>query len=199
MQTEKPLDNFGAMLVKDVVSKEIANFLTSILLLKKDLVPDSAVLDSQVPNALSVMDHDVVTYTVLEQVWPFLEAIVQEKLLPTYAYSRLYTNKNVLEKHIDRPACEVSVSVQLGRSHHYAWPIYMGDKRYELAEGDGVIYKGCNIEHWRNECDGPEGYYSGQLFLHYVRANGPYAEHAGDKKWDTLPFKKFRNTLMVTK
>jgi hypothetical protein len=56
----------------------------------------------------------------------------------------------------------------------------MGDQRFDLAEGDGVLYKGCEIKHWRNVCEGPEDYLSGQVFLHYVRKNGPYANHAGD-------------------
>jgi hypothetical protein len=57
----------------------------------------------------------------------------------------------------------------------------MGGQRFDLAEGDAVIYPGCDVEHWRDKCDGPDGYYSGQLFLHYVRKNGPHASQA----WDT--------------
>ena len=56
----------------------------------------------------------------------------------------------------------------------------MGGKRYDLAEGDGIIYRGCEIEHWRNPCDGPDNYYSGQVFLHYVDANGPHKNEVGD-------------------
>jgi hypothetical protein len=66
--------------------------------------------------------------TLQERLWPTIEAAVGEELIPTYSYARLYSNGDVLEKHSDRPACEISVTIQLGRSHHYAWPIYMGDK-----------------------------------------------------------------------
>jgi hypothetical protein len=69
-----------------------------------------------------------------------------------------------------------------------------------MGEGDGVLYSGCDIEHWRNKCDGPPDYYSGQVFLHYVRANGPYAEYAGDKRWNGKhPFVRNRVSKMFNK
>jgi hypothetical protein len=139
--------------------------------------------------------------TLLERLWPTIEAVVQEELLPTYAYARLYSNGDVLEKHTDREACEVSITIQLGRSHHYAWPIYMGGHRFDLAEGDAVIYPGCDVEHWRDRCDGPEGYYSGQVFLHYVRKNGPYASYGGDTtaRMGAVSFEKNSTLLMEAK
>lgn len=190
----------GALLIKDVVPKDLCKFLTHVLL----RCPDSGygnIGDAQVPDSV-VISHDIYFETLLENVWPYLEQIVGEELLPTYAYSRLYKNNNVLEVHKDRPACEISMTVQLGRSHHYAWPIFMGAHRFDLAEGDGVLYKGCDIEHWRNTCDGPEGYYSGQVFLHFVRKNGPYASEAADaskRTFNVYPFKKHRAHLMESK
>ena len=158
----------------DLLSKEFCHFFTHILM------RNPQVGDSQVPNALTVMHHEIVFETLQEKLWPFIEEQVGEELLPTYAYARLYSNGDVLEKHTDREACEVSVTIQLGRSHNYAWPIYVGDKRLDMAEGDGVIYPGTEVPHWRNVCDGPKDYYSGQVFLHYVRKNGPYADQYND-------------------
>lgn len=171
MTNLEALNNFGAIYVKEVVSKDVAHFLTK-LLVRKTSYPDNVKGDEQIPNAAAIMDHELVFETLLEEVWPNLEAILDTKLLPTYAYARLYTNGDTLVKHTDRDACEISITVQLGRSHHYAWPIYMGSNRYDLAEGDGVIYRGCDIEHWRDPCTGPNGYYSGQCFLHFVFAEG---------------------------
>lgn len=142
-----------------------------------DLNPRS---DAQIPNAKSILDHEYMFETLHERLWPVIEQAVGDELIPTYAYARLYSNGDILEKHVDRPACEVSVTIQLGRSHHYAWPIYMGGQRFDLGEGDGVIYPGCDVEHWRDKCDGPEGYYSGQVFLHFVRKNGQHAGEVGD-------------------
>jgi hypothetical protein len=172
---------YGALHLKDVVSKDLRQFLTHILL-RSPFVGYGKTngSDLQVPGSAASVDHEVVFETLQEQLWPLVEEAVGFELLPTYSYARLYQNGNVLEKHIDRPACEISITVQLGRSHHYAWPIFMGNKRYDLAEGDGVIYRGCDVEHWRDACNGPDGYYSGQVFLHFVDANGKNKSEVGD-------------------
>jgi hypothetical protein len=187
--------------VKNFIPKELCYFLTNILLRQSVLEPVHK--DNLVPTAKSVMEHEVVFETLQERMWPAMEELSREELIPTYAYARLYSNGDDLKAHIDRPACEISATVQLGRSHQYAWPIYMGGRRVDMAEGDAVIYKGCEIEHWRNVCDGPEEYYSGQAFLHYVRANGPYAsEHGCDITIRPLiknMYVKNRTILMDTK
>lgn len=183
--SQKLFQSNGYIHVKDLISKEMSYFLTHVLL-RKSSMPDSNKfhmnnsIDEQVPNCLATMNHEILFETLQEKLWPEIEFLVGKELLPTYSYARLYKNDNVLKKHSDRPSCEISVTIQLGRSHHYAWPIYMGDTRIDMAEGDGVVYKGCDIEHWRNKCDGPVNYYSGQVFLHFVDANGPYVAHAGD-------------------
>jgi PKHD-type hydroxylase len=47
--------------------------------------------------------------------------------------------------------------------------------------GDGALYQGCDVYHWRKPFKGEEYI---QVFLHYVDANGPYKDHvydSGDK------------------
>jgi hypothetical protein len=191
-----------ALEVSNVISKELCHFLTHVMMRQSHEMDIQGIPqeDSQIKNALSIMRSDIMFDTINERIWPVLEEIVGEELLPTYSYARLYQNGNVLEKHKDRPPCEISISIQLGRSHHYSWPLYIDKKRFDLAEGDGVIYTGCDTAHWRNACDGPEGYYSGQVFCHYVRKNGPYAEYAGDKRWrGEMPFERMRMLVMETK
>lgn len=196
-QTKEIFNKHGAVHVQKLVPPEFYKFFTHVLMRQADLSPRG---DPQIPNAKAILDHEYMFETLHELYWDVLEGIVGEELLPTYAYARLYSNGDVLEKHTDRPACEVSVTIQLGRSHHYAWPIYMGGMRFDMAEGDGVIYKGCDIEHWRDKCDGPDGYYSGQVFLHYVRKNGPYTAEAGDStNRGAYSYTKNRTELMENK
>ena len=39
----------------------------------------------------------------------------------------------------------------------------------ECSLGDGdVIYRGCDLEHWREACEGGKNYRLGQVFLHYI-------------------------------
>lgn len=197
---QQQLNELGALHIKDVLSKDIV-ILLSHCLMRSPMYQEGRCDDEQVPGAMGILDHEVLFETVQEKIWVAIENILEEELLPTYSYARLYTNGNTLEKHTDRPSCEISITVQLGRSHHYAWPIYMGGKRFDLAEGDGVIYKGCDIEHWRNVCDGPEGYLSGQAFFHYVKKNGRYADHAGDKRWKNSvnPYVRGRHFILENK
>jgi len=98
--------------------------------------------------------------------------LVGEMVLPTYTYARIYKNGNVLEKHKDRPECEISLSVHLQGDRD--WPIYMEKPNGEvvgvvLKPGDAVLYLGCDTPHWRDAYDGEE---YGQVFLHYVLSNG---------------------------
>lgn len=164
--------------IKKLIPIEFCHFFTHVLMRQSD--KDGIKGDQQIPNAKAILDHEIMFETLQERVWQTIENIVGEELLPTYSYARLYSNGDELTVHTDRPACEISLTIQLGRSHNYCYPIYMGGRRFDMAEGDAVIYKGCEIEHWRNVCDGPDGYYSGQVFLHYVTKNGPYANEAGD-------------------
>ena len=192
------MSNFTSAKITGLLPQEFCHFFTHVLL-RKSTEPKTF-HDEQVPTCLANMDHEIMFDTVLERIWPTIESIVQEELLPTYAFSRLYQNGDTLAPHRDRPACEVSVTVQLGRSHHYSWPIYVGNERYDLAEGDAVLYYGCEAEHWRNPCEGPDNYYAGQVFFHFVRKNGPYANEAGDATVRVSPsFVKDRTIAMESK
>lgn len=92
------------------------------------------------------------------------------KLFPTYAFWRAYMYGSSLKKHTDREACEISVTVNLD-SCGYNWPIFMGKNKILLEPGDGVIYLGCEIPHYRKIFKGD---YCAQVFFHYVDQNGPY-------------------------
>jgi hypothetical protein len=106
-----------------------------------------------------------------------VEEVTNKKLFPTYSFWRLYTNKADLEKHTDRPSCEISVTINLGGDK--PWPIYMGENPITLQPGQAVVYFGREIQHYRKEFDGD---YSSQVFLHYVDQNGPYKEYHLDKR-----------------
>ena len=113
------------------------------------------------------------------------------KLVPTYAYTRLYKTGNILKRHKDRPSCEISTTLCLGGD---PWPIFIDPTgsdnvinesknihkpnapkgiKYLLKSGDMIIYSGCELEHWREPF---QGKLCGQVFLHYNHANGPFAK-----------------------
>ena len=192
------------MIIKNLIPKEFCQYFTHVLLRNIDLQEGSEYnktgVDPQAPKCRSYMDHHIIFETLQERLWDRVEGHVGRPLIPTYAYARLYENGEVLETHVDRPACEVSVTLQLGRSHHYSYPIYLEGQRVDLAEGDGLLYLGKEQKHWRDKCDGPDGYYSGQVFLHYVYADGEHADEGGDKNFrDLYSYRKNRTELMEIK
>jgi hypothetical protein len=54
----------------------------------------------------------------------------------------------------------------------------MAGNKVDMQVGDAVLYRGMNIEHWREKYT--EGQWQAQVFLHYVDADGPHA----DQKYD---------------
>ena len=120
---------------------------------------------------------------LLERVRGRVEHATGVALLPTYSYLRVYKLGNVLKAHRDRPACEVSMTVNLGMSADEPWPIWIagpkGIASVSLNPGDGLIYRGCDCYHWREPFTGN---HLAQAFLHYVDQNGPNTEWKYDKR-----------------
>lgn len=172
----------GSLLVKNVVSKELCHYLTHVFLRihHADRINNHVNQDWQVGGALSIIPNQY-NNTILEMIWPVAEKYAGEELIPSHSYARLYFNDNFLNPHVDRaPWCEMSLTIQLAKSHDYVWPIHVEDTQYNLETGDAMMYLGCEKKHWRDKCEGPEGYYSGQLFLHYVKATSQNKQLMGN-------------------
>lgn len=128
---------------------------------------------------------------------PLIEILLQEsrhaveettgkELIPTYSYARVYQSGEELKPHVDRPSCEISVTINVATKGEFS-PIYMQYKnndpeKHVLNPGDAVIYKGCEAKHWRQPLK--EGQLNVQFMLHYVDKNGSYSSYAKDKRQD---------------
>lgn len=148
--------------------------------------------DSQVPET-PILNYDLLMETLLEEVRPKVELAIDTKLYPTYAYGRIYKKGDILERHKDRPACEVSLTLTLGSDGSTKWPIYMngakGISEIYLDCGDALVYRGCEVEHWRESFGGE---HQVQVFLHYVEQNGSNAEWKFDKRRQLGTGKQFK-------
>jgi hypothetical protein len=156
---------------------------------KFDHIPE----EQQVNGSLARYSHPKYK-KIHSQIRIKLEKILGEKLYNTYYYDRFYFPGQELTRHTDRDACEISVTVHISSNSKKYWPIWMkspeGEERFvEMNPGDGVIYMGCDIEHWREPFDPyqnifeklfKKNYYYHQIFFHYVFANGSRVHHAGD-------------------
>jgi hypothetical protein len=110
--------------------------------------------------------------------------IAGKALLPTYSFSRVYISGDELSRHVDRPSCEYSVTLNIGCDGE-PWPVWMQDGdntpvKLLLNPGDAIVYKGCEIHHWRNKMVGCKA--NAQMMLHYVEENGPFADYHWDKR-----------------
>jgi len=130
-----------------------------------------------------------------------VEKILGIDLFNTYYFDRFYFVNQELTKHFDRDACEISVSLHISSNTKHCWPLFFKSSngkinKVNMKEGDGVIYLGCDIEHWREPLESKyskiqrkinswlkksDDTYYHQIFFHYVNANGKRVQFAFDK------------------
>lgn len=180
-------------LVKKVLSDEIINFMFDYLIQKRTVAKilffknyispfekmHGTFGDPQVKDAYSIYG-DVAVDLMLLKLQKIMEKNTGKKLYPTYSYSRVYKKGNVLEKHVDRPSCEISATLNWGGD---LWPIFIKsnnkDVKIDLHPGDILIYKGEELEHWREPFNKK---LCVQSFLHYNDMNNHYRNNFNDNR-----------------
>lgn len=107
-------------------------------------------------------DSDPFMDSLLARLLPCVEIAAGLKLFATYSYFRVYKRGDILSRHTDRSACEISLTLSLGTIGAGSWPIhieYAGDARSIFLEpGDALLYKGIEIPHWRQSFPGISPY-----------------------------------------
>ena len=182
------------IIIKKAVSEELAKFCCGYFLMKRQVARtmfDTRYIsqfteyfgvwnDLMVPNTYSHY-ADIVMETLLIKLLPTMEKETNLKLNPNYSYARIYKKGDVLKRHKDRFSCEISTTLNLGGDE---WPIFLSDAenvgipdgkkitfesnskgvKINLKPGDMLVYKGNELEHWREEFNGDKCI---QVFLHY--------------------------------
>ena len=154
--------------------------------------------DGQVPNTYACYS-DMFMETLMMKVLPVMQERTEMTLIPTYSYTRIYKKGDILKRHKDRPSCEISTTLYLGGD---PWTIFLdptGQKTVineykqihkpnapkgipvDLEVGDMLVYRGCELEHWREPFEGEHG---AQVFLHYNNIDGPFGTQ---NKFDKRP------------
>lgn len=146
---------------------------------RMDAMASRMVPDTQSPMSLSFPG---IFNRIQKDLTPIIAREFKVDLVPTYNYGRKYYPGDELKRHMDRPSCEYSITVNLAQEDTI-WPFYVETKtetkEFELNVGDAVAYKGCEVYHWREELTSGICH---QHFFHWVGTNGQYKEHAFDKK-----------------
>jgi len=169
------------LIIKKAITKDVTDFIFEYFSLRKDVFYYMWEKTNQIPN-IRLGGHgddqvsntyanyaDPVMETLLKSLLPLMEKNTGLKLYPTYSYARIYKKGDILKRHKDRPSCEISTTLNLGGDH---WSIYLEPKiKINLNPGDMLIYRGCDLAHWRDKFKGKS---CSQVFLHYNEKNGPF-------------------------
>lgn len=138
--------------------------------------------DGQAPKSSAVYNFKPFLELLCQKVND-VSNLIEEQVLPTYTYARIYKNGEVLARHRDRPACEISLTLHIGGDAEWDIGIQKPSSEevtFNLKPGDAMLYLGCIADHWRDKPFTGQNY--SQVFLHYVRSNGPCAWAYFDKK-----------------
>jgi hypothetical protein len=187
------------IIIKNVISKDLADFIFKYFLLKRRVAQtlfDTRFIspftdyfgvwtDEQVPNTYSHYS-DIAMETLLVKIHPIMQKLTSLKLTPNYSYARIYKKGDILKRHKDRFSCEISTTLNLGGD---SWPIYLEPSgkeglkgiKVDLEQGDMLVYKGNELEHWREAFKGID---CCQVFLHY---NNVATEGSNKNLFDKRP------------
>jgi len=185
-------------IIRKVIDKDLALFLYNYFIMKRQ-VYDTCLSEryfspfetafgnyekdnGQIPNTYSHYS-DIAMETLMLKCQPVMEKATELKLYPAYTYARIYKKGDILKRHRDRFSCEISTTMNLGGDK---WSIYLepsgelGKKgiKVDLSPGDMLVYRGCELEHWREKF---KGKISAQVFLHY---NNTKTKFARDNMFD---------------
>ena len=181
MRSPERLSREGYVVLRSLLKNPQLSLLCRYVMLRSRN-GSMAVGDGQVPGTPAAYG-DWLMDGVLDDLRPRIEKASGLDLFPTYSYFRVYKQGDVLEKHRDRPACEISVTLALGYEPSRPWPIWIDGLREKakvtLAAGDAIVYRGTDCTHWREAYSGRR---CAQTFLHYVDQSGPHAAWRFDKR-----------------
>jgi len=180
-------------IIRQAISKDLTDFVASYFSMQKQVYdtckaaryisPFENIIgqyegqDDMMPNTYSQYSN-IAMETLMLKCQPVMEKITGLKLTPAYTFARIYKKGDVLKRHKDRFSCEISTTMNLGGD---PWAIYLEPSgkeglkgiKVDLKPGDMLVYRGCELEHWRNKFKGKECI---QAFLHYNNRKTPGAK-----------------------
>jgi hypothetical protein len=210
MENPEKFKNQSYIEVQDCIDQELCKIVTDYCLLKEKTELEIEHKGGQVENAHSVYGDTLMDTLMSTVIHKIMEEKTGLELCPTYTYYRVYRKGMDLKRHTDRESCEISSTVCFGFNYKnmpedYSWGIFVDPIsakipklsqpakdgtynshnnpgiEYKQNPGDMLIYKGMELEHWREKFDVPRGSWQVQAFFHYIDKNGP---NYPTWKWD---------------
>lgn len=195
MNTKEKFAKEKYLVVRDIISNDVAMDLSMQFEMHKDINMHYNPNINDFADTL-ITEHAYCWYApydhLLLTLKPKVEFLTGLTLLPSYSFARIYYKGATMMKHSDRPSCEISMTLTVDIDKT-PWPIWIETTQgintpIDLYPCDAMIYRGMEIEHWRNEY--VEGRRQVQIFLHWVDANGQHT----DFKYDKRPILGIANT-----
>jgi hypothetical protein len=168
------------LIVKKALPKVVAHFISDYFCIKKQV--NITMLKN---NYISIFQPDFGTWNdpQVPNTYSNYADIAMETLLLGLLPK--------MEKESGRESCEISATLNLGGDK---WPIFLEPSgkinkkgiKVDLNHGDMLMYKGCDLEHWREPFTGEICI---QVFLHYNKKNKVNnnefdgREHIGLPEW----------------
>ena len=173
MSNQELFANNNYVVVRDLLDPYLVKFLASYY---------SAVRAGQAgefrKDWTSLNSHgDACGDVVLYSIRTLIEEHTGLELLPTYSFVRIYKKGESVGRHSDGPQNQVSCTMCVARDE-VDWPIQFSDGEHEgsvvLQPGDGVIYRGYIVEHWRDKFAGDNQV---QVIVGFVEKGGEFDHH----------------------
>lgn len=205
---KKDYETKGYALVKSAAPAEVAKNLLGIVHANMTMKPGLLQQFVSEPRVNAQPAYEFYGYrlpSVMAFHWGLtsrISEIAGKRLLPTYAFFRVYLKGDRCLVHTDRPSCEHSFSMALGYGDDIVWPLEIGEKFHEekeaadrpkqddfeddvynnvmLEPGDALVYHGVNYRHGRVTPN--PNRWSAHLFLHWIDCEGRFKDWAFDRK-----------------
>lgn len=205
------IDNHGFFVLKNVISQDLLSYILSIAEIEKNLNLDKTIVsekDTDVSKLSNVPGNSEYEYGSLKSdgLFPLITEIYRDvtkrNLVPSFSYYRTYYKNSSLDRHLDRPSCQYSITTPIGSYNNESWDIYIKslygqEHSVSLSAGDVLFYRGEICEHWREPLDNE---WSTHVFMHWIDFDQPdYKQYYLDGR-DSLGFewnKKFNKVLGI--
>jgi hypothetical protein len=173
MTNPETFEQNNYLVVRNVLDPYLVKFLASYYQSVRNNEAGNFETDRTSLNCNGDACGDTVMYSLRTKI----EELVGLELLPTYSFVRIYKNGESVGRHRDGPANQVSCTMCVSRDD-VDWPLKFSDGTTEdqvvLEPGDGVVYRGYMMDHWRDKFTGNNQV---QVIVGFVVKDGGFDEH----------------------
>lgn len=203
----KTFEDNGYLIARNFFSKEAVEIMSAYFSLKYNVLNYNRAERQQIQTTIDKGDvanslgyyGDGLTESIMLIYGNDFSKLLDEEVVPTYTYTRIYEKGALLLPHTDRPACEISATCPILISDDKPSTIYVSNYRsdsvqydnledvknrgnytkVDLFPGDILIYSGTDRIHWREPL---ESDFLIQFFMHFVREKGPHRDEIYDRR-----------------